>query len=116
MKNVEILGEAPAEIRVGEGIADATTVRANLRRARERIVSPEGTANAPQCPTPTRATELSRPSGLTGATELNRPSGLTRATELSRPSDLTKATELNPSTDLTKAARLLRLLDRLPDR
>jgi hypothetical protein len=104
MKNVEILGEAPAEIRVGEGIADATTVRAKLLRARERIESPEGTSNAPQGPTPTRATELSRPSGLTGATELNRPS------------DLTKATELNPSTDLTKAARLLRLLDRLPDR
>lgn len=59
MKSVEVPGEAPAGIRVGDGIAAAMIARANLRRAREKDVSPEGTASEPQGPKPIERTRSS---------------------------------------------------------
>jgi hypothetical protein len=63
MKSVEIPGEAPAEIRGEEGIAAATTARANLRRVHEKSVSPVGIASGHRSPKsngPNKATKLLR--------------------------------------------------------
>ena len=58
MKDVEILGEAPGEIRAGNESGAATVARANLRRAHEKIVNPEGIASehrSPNEPKPNQA-------------------------------------------------------------
>jgi hypothetical protein len=62
MKGVEILGEAPGEIRVGNGSAAVAVARANLRRAHEKIVNPEGIASEHQSPKPAGATKPTKPS------------------------------------------------------
>ena len=54
MKDVEIPGEVPGEIRAGEGIAAATIVGVNLRRTYEKIVNPGGTATDHRDPKLTR--------------------------------------------------------------
>ena len=95
MKGVEILGEAPGEIRVGNGSGAATVARANHRRAHGKIVNPEGIASEHQSPKPAGTTKP------TGATKLT---GATKPTEATKPTGTTKPTKLRP------------LLDRLSDR
>ena len=67
MKGVEILGEAPGEIRVASETGVATAARANLRGVREKIVSPVGIASEHRDPKPSRPIKLHR--------LLDRPSG-----------------------------------------
>ena len=58
MKGVEILGEAPGEIRVGNGSAAVAVARANLRRTHEKIVNPEGIAIGHRSPAPAKPIKL----------------------------------------------------------
>jgi hypothetical protein len=91
MKGVEDLGEVLAEIRVGEGIAAATIARANLRRAHEKIASPEGTARehgSPKSTEQTRPTERIKPTEQARLTERIKPTVQTRSTERIKPTRL----------------------------
>jgi hypothetical protein len=86
---VEVLGGAPGEIRVGEGIGAATFARASLRRA---IVSPEGIASKHRNPKPTKPIapiELTAPTELTGPIKLTAPIELTGPIKLTAPIELT---------------------------
>jgi hypothetical protein len=58
MKDVEILGEAPGGIRIGNGREAATVARANLRQTHEKIVNPEGIAIGHRSPAPAKPTKL----------------------------------------------------------
>ena len=78
-KGVEILGEAPGEIRAGDGSGAAMVAGANLLRVLEKIVNPEGIASEHRGPNPTDPTERTEPTSPTSPTKL-RPL-------LDRPSD-----------------------------
>jgi hypothetical protein len=84
-KGVEILGEAPGEIRAGDGSGAATVAGANLRRVLEKIVNPEGIASEHRGPNPTDPTGPVDPTGPTSPTELTSPTKLRPL--LDRPSD-----------------------------
>jgi hypothetical protein len=60
MKGVEILGEAPGEIRVGNGSGAVIVAGATLRRTHEKIVSPVRIANEHQGPKPGRPTKAAK--------------------------------------------------------
>jgi hypothetical protein len=76
MKDVEIRGVARGEIRAGEEIEAVAIARANLRRAHERIVNPEGIASehrGPKANEPNARARLNRPIATNGPIATNSP-------------------------------------------